>query len=618
MLTLEEKIAKRKRSDCIFVVVAWIVITILAMQFYRVYISYDKFNITQMQELLDKVTYNLQNDFFFPVNKEYMRIISITTIGCFVWLLMKLDNTKKYMKGVEHGSARFADKKEKNKFKDEDENNNAILSKDIRMSLDGRKSQRNLNQLTIGGSGTGKTTNIILPNLLQANASYVLTDPKGELFAATGKFMKEQGYKIKVVNLKNMEESMCYNPFHYAKNEQDIFKIIKNLIKNTNDGKNSGEAFWELAETALDNAICMYIREELKKEEQIFPNVLKLLRAMKCSEENENFKSPLDVVFDKLEKKKGDNSIAIRQWKIFKSASGKTSKSIQISAMARMAFLDIPAVKKIFSRDELELEKLGQEKTILYLILSDTDSTYNFIASMLYSQILDILVNEADTKGLKYPVRLLLDEFANIPAIPDFEKVLATIRSRGISATIILQSIAQIKGAYKENWESIVDNCDATIFLGGKSSCEYISKQLGNTTIDTVSLSKSGGRNGTSVNEGILGRELMTAEELARMDNKYEIVLIRGCNPMLDNKFKLKKHKNYKYLGDAKDKKNKNTFTFDMLERDEVKVNNFDVSDTIFEKVDKEKLTNELLNISSNLELELDGVLEELDDYVEN
>ena len=433
MLTAEEKLMRRKRSDCIFIGCSWIVITILALQIYRIIQTYDSFTVNQVNDLLDKLSYQ-----------------------------------------------------------DKDDNKNTILSQNVKLSLDGRKIKRNANTLVIGGSGTGKTLFHVLPNLLQANASYVLMDPKGELFEMTGKVFKNNGYKIKVVNLKDMNKSMCYNPFVYAKGEQDIFKLIKNLIKNTNEGKNSGEAFWELAETALDNAICMYMREELREEEQILPNILKLLRAMKVSEDDAGYKSTLDILFDELEEKKGENSMAVRQWKIFKSAAGKTSKSILISAMSRLAFLDIKECKELFSRDELELEKIGQEKTILYLIVSDTDATYNFIASMLYSHIIDVLVNVADTKGLKYPVKLMLDELANVPPIPNFDKALATIRSRNISANIILQSIAQLKGgAYKDTWEAIVDNCDSTIFLGGKSSCKYIEEQLGKTTIDTVSKSKS-------------------------------------------------------------------------------------------------------------------------------
>ena len=626
MLTLEEKLAKRKRGECIFVGVAWIVITILALQFYRVYITYESFTIEQFNDLINKIAYNLENDFLFKLNKDCLKVVILTSVGCFIWLLMKLDKNKKYMKGVEHGSARFANKKEKREFEDKDDNNNVILSQNVKMSLDGRKIKRNCNTLVIGGSGTGKTMFHVLPNLLQANASYVLTDPKGELFEMTGKFFKELGYKIKVINLKDMNKSMCYNPFTYARGEQDIFKLIKNLIKNTNDGKNGGEAFWELAETALDNAICMYIREELKKEEQILPNVLKLLRAMKVSEEDESYKSPLDVIFEDLEKEKGESSMAVRQWKIFKSAAGKTSKSILISAMSRLAFLDIKECKELFSRDELEIEKIGQEKTILYLIVSDTDTTYNFIASMLYSQIIDVLVNDADTNGLKYPVRLILDEFSNVPPIPSFDKALATIRSRGISANIILQSIAQIKGeAYKDTWEAIVDNCDSTIFLGGKSSCKYIEEQLGKTTIDTLSKSRSLGHNkSNSFNEGIMGRELMTASELMEMNNKDSIVLIRGARAMYDPKYNIKNHKNSKYLGDAGKKGHPNNFSFEMLDRvkemldrDDSKVKRKTLDDILRHATVKEEEVKEMLDsLTNNLDLELDGMISELDDLM--
>lgn len=370
---------------------------------------------------------------------------------------------------------------------------------------------------------------------------------------------KNNGYKIKIFNIKNMLETMHYNPFKYIRKEQDVFKLIKTLIKNTDDGAKGGDPFWEKAETALLGALMFYLYQEVREEDQTLPNVMKLLRCAKISEEDEESKSPLDIIFENLEREKGE-TIAVKQYKVFKAGAGKTAKSILITAMSRLAFLDLNEIQEMFSYDEMDLESIGKEKTAFYVIMPDTDSSFNFIIAMLYTQMLDILCQKADIEGNKVPIRFILDEFANIGKIPDFEKVLATIRSRDISANIILQSIAQIEGGqYKEVWKSIVDNCDSIVFLGGKETSEYISKQLGKSTIDNKNNSYSKGRNNsTSINEGILARELLTADEIQKMPDDESIVLIRSCNPMYTKKYHLEKHSRYKELGDIKDYNNKN------------------------------------------------------------
>ncbi|MBY7009325.1 type IV secretory system conjugative DNA transfer family protein [Clostridium botulinum] len=606
MLTIEEKIKRKKREDLILVGVLYIIVIILAMQFYRSYLSYGSENFN-LNEIVNTMNINLQNNFMFIPTKEYRDIFLLITIAFIIWALMIITNNKKYMPGIEHGSARWATLKEKQKFQNKDDSKNIILTDEIKLNLNDKKIRRNHNVLTIGGSGAGKTRFYVKPNLMQCNTSFIITDPKGELFIETGKMFKKNGYKIKVFNVKDMKETMFYNPFKYIKKEQDIFKLIKCIIKNTDNGKSGADPFWEKAETALLQAIMFYLYQEVKEEDRILPNVMKLLRTIKVSEEDEDI---LDIIFKKLEEEKGE-TIAVKQYKVFKAGAGKTAKSILITALSRLAFLDLPEVERMFSMDELELDKIGKQKIAFFVIIPDTDTSFNFLVAMLYTQMFDILCQTADKEGLDLKIRFMLDEFANIGQIPDFEKVLATIRSRGISANIILQSISQLEGQYKDTWKGIIDNCDSTVFLGGQETAEWISKKLGKATIDTKAINYSKGRNSsTSENNSNLGRELMTKDEVENMPDNDCICFIRGNRPAYSKKYNIEKHKRYKELGDVNNRKNKNNFYFDDIDRDIKEISIIDKSIVELTKENKTFDNNVTVQVNEDLRDELEKLFE--------
>lgn len=593
MKSIEERNREKIKQDLIMVAIIYVISLIFSFQFYRAYLEQQNSSINDLINLMSK---NMTQEFIFIPTKEYLSIFFLVTVACGVWALMKITDKKKYMKGEEHGSARWATLKEKQAFQDKNDANNIILSEDVKISLNAKKIRRNHNVLVIGGSGTGKTRFYVKPNLMQLNTSYVMTDPKGELLIETGKMFKDNGYKVKVLNVKDMTQSMGYNPFVYIKKEQDVFKLIKTLIKNTNEGAKGGDPFWEKAETAFLEAGMFYLYQERPLEEQTLPNLMKLLRCAKVSEEDENMESPLDIIFKELEEAKGE-TIAVKQYKVFKAGAGKTAKSILISALSRLAFLDLKEVQDLFSKDELGIENIGNEKTAFYIIIPDTDSSFNFIAAMVYTQLFDILCQTADGKPIEYPVRFIMDEFANIGQIPDFEKVLATVRSRKISVNIILQSLSQIENLYKNSWKSIVDNCDSTLYLGGQETSEWVSKRLGKMTIDSKVVNRSRGRSGSSSeNFSILGRELMTADEVSRMPNEDCIIFIRGARPMYSKKYPIEKHKRYKELGDVGEYKFKNNFSFEEIERNRV----IDVEENNIDNVDHQQ---------NNLEDDLEKLL---------
>lgn len=563
MIELEEKIKKRKKEDFITLIIGCTFLIIFALQLYRAYLEVGVLNF---DSILFNFEYNLKNRFFFVPTKEYKVIFLLISMFFLIKSLDILSNNKKYMRGEEYGSSRWATSKEKQKYKDRKEQKNLILAEDIRLSLNGRKIKRNANVCVVGASGTGKSRYVVKPNLMQLNTSYVITDPKGELFKETGKMFLNHKYKVKVFNLKDISETMKYNPFKYFYKIEDIFSFIKMLIENTDNGAKGNDPFWEKAETLLLQAIMIYLYEERPKHEQTLPNVIKLLRTAKIAEDEEKGAvNPLDIIFSDLEKEKGE-TFAVKQYKDFKAGSRKTLKTVLMCALTRLAFVDIPTIENMLSDDELEIEKLGQEKTALFVIIPDNESSFNFLVSILYNQMFKVLVNIADKKTLKIPIQYVLDEIANIGQIPNFEKVMGTIRSRKMSAMIFLQSISQLENMYKNTWKSIVDNCNSTLFLGGDESAEWMSKKLGKRTIDSTTTNQSRGRNrSTSENNVILGRELMTAEEITRMPDEDCICKIRGSYPMYSRKYDITKHPLYSELGDAFDPENKNNFNFQDL-----------------------------------------------------
>ena len=478
-------------------------------------------------------------------------------------------NAKKYRHGVEYGSARWGTPADIAPFVDEDFFNNIPITQTERITMSSRPKQpkyaRNKNILVIGGSGSGKTRFFCKPSLLQCHSSYVVTDPKGTILNEVGHLLERKKYRIKSLNLINFKKSMRYNPLAYIQSEKDILKLVNALIMNTKgEGDKSGEDFWVKAERLYYSALIGYIWYEATEDEKNFITLLDLINASEAREDDEEYQSPVDLLFADLEEKDPDH-FAVKQYKKFKMAAGKTLKSILISCGARLAPFDIKELRELMAYDELELDTLGDSKAALFVIISDTDSTFNFVAALMYSQLFNLLCDKADDfYGGRLPVhvRLILDEFANIGQIPAFDKLIATIRSREISASIILQSQSQLKAIYKDSADTIVGNCDSTLFLGGKekTTLKEISELLGKETIDSYNRSEN---RGTQISHGLsyqkLGKELMTQDELAVMDGGKCIFMLRGVRPFFSDKYDLTRHPNYKYTADA-DPKN----VFDM------------------------------------------------------
>ena len=489
--------------------------------------------------------------------------------GCGIALRLvvyyKAKNAKKFRHGKEYGSARWGNAKDIEPYMDSVFENNVLLTQTERLMMSGRPKQpkyaRNKNILVIGGSGSGKTRFFVKPNLMQMHSSYVVTDPKGTVLVECGKMLKRGKYKIKVLNTINFAKSMHYNPFAYLRSEKDILKLVNTIIVNTKgEGQQSGEDFWIKAEKLYYTALIAYIWYEAPEEEQNFAMLIDLIDASEAREDDENFKNAVDLLFEELEAE-NPNHFAVRQYKKYKLAAGKTAKSILISCGARLAPFDIKELRDLMEYDELELDTLGEQKTALFVIISDTDATFNFVVSIMYSQLFNLLCDKADdvyNGRLPVHVRCLLDEFSNIGQIPQFEKLIATIRSREISASIILQSKSQLKAIYKDNADTIEGNCDTTLFLGGKekTTLKEMAEILGKETIDLYNTSDT---RGTSQSYGLnyqkTGKELMSQDEIVVMDGSKCIMQLRGVRPFFSDKFDITKHKQYPLLSDY-DKKN--------------------------------------------------------------
>ena len=487
-------------------------------------------------------------------------------VGVAVALLIRLavyvkgKNAKKFRKNLEYGSARWGTAEDIAPYVDPKFENNVILTQTERLMMSNRpkdpKTARNKNVLVVGGSGSGKTRFFIKPNLMQLHSSYVVTDPKGSIAVECGKLMLRNGYKVKIFNSINFKKSHHYNPFAYIHSEKDILKLVTTLIANTKGDGKSGDDFWQKAETLLYTALIGYIHYEAPEEEQNFATLIEFINAMEVREDDETFENNVDLAFKELAQRE-PNHFAVRQYKKYKLAAGKTAKSINISCGARLAPFDIQELREITMYDELELDTLGDRKTALFLIMSDTDSTFNFLISMIYSQLFNLLCEKADdVYGGRLPVhvRCLIDECANIGQIPNLEKLMATIRSREISACLVLQAQSQLKALYKDNADTIIGNCDSSIFLGGKEpgTLKELNQALGKETIDTFNTGESRGREVShSLNYQKLGKDLATIDELAVLDGGKCILQLRGVRPFLSDKYDITKHPNYKYLSDA-------------------------------------------------------------------
>ena len=473
----------------------------------------------------------MNSPFSFELCQDTLKCILISeSIYSFSYLAYYY-NRKNYRRNEEYGSAKWANNKAVNKkYAEKDYYSNKILSQNVRIGLDGGRHRRNLNTLVIGGSGAGKTRFLVKPNLMQCNTSFVVLDPKGEQLRDVGNLLEKEGYVIKVVDLINMNRSHCYNPFRYIKDDKDVLKLITNLIRNTTPkGSQTNDPFWEKSETALLEALCLYLLHEAPEEEQNFTMVMEMIAAAEVKEDDEEYQSPLDELFERLEIR-NPNSLALKQYKIYKQAAGKTAKSILISVGVRLSAFNLESIASLTATDELELDLVGERKTAIFAVIPDNDSTFNFLIGMLYTQLFQMLYYQADIVhggALPIPVHFLMDEFANVALPDEFDKLLSTMRSRLIFVSIIIQNLAQIKGLYKDSWESIVGNCDTLYYLGGneQSTHKFMSEYLGKETLDTNTYGKSSGRSGNySTNYQQAGRELLTPDEVRLLDNDYGLL----------------------------------------------------------------------------------------------
>lgn len=509
----------------------------------------------RLTEFLSLFSERLQHPFQLSLNGYTVRCVFAAL--CMYALAVGYYYTSKGNKrtGEEYGSAKWGDAAALNR-KYRDKAGNIILSQHISMGLDGRKHKRNLNVIVVGGSGAGKTRGYVLPNIMECNCSYIIADPKGEILRKTGGLLEKEGYEICVLNLVELEKSDCYNPIAYLRSDHDALKLVTNLIKNTNEkGQKSSDPFWDKSEAAILQAFILYLLHEAPASEQNFSTVMYMIENAAASEEDESYKSPVDLLFDDLERRNPEH-IALKMYKVFKQAAGKTAKSILVSTAVRLAAFNLPEIARVTEKDEMFLNTIGNRKKAVFAVISDNDTSLNFIVSMLYSQAFQELYHEADRNGGRLPVhvRVMMDEFANVALPENFEKVLATCRGREISINIIIQNMAQIKAMFRDSWENLTGNCDTYIYLGGNESTshEYISKSLGKETVDVKTRGVTHGRNGSSSNNfQSVGRELLTPDEVRMIDNNYEVVIIRGERAVMDKKFVLQKHRNIKFTEDG-------------------------------------------------------------------
>lgn len=512
-----------------------------------------------LPELIENLAEIFKSPFHIVWCEDSLKTVLILVFAYAMGIGIYLATARNYRRREEHGSARWGSARAVNKkYSSKDSAGNKMLTQNTAIGLNGRKHRRNLNVLVCGGSGAGKTRFYAKPNVMQANTSYVVLDPKGEILRDTGNLLVDEGYEIKVLDLINMEKSHCYNPFIYLHEDNDIQKLVTNIFKNTTPkGAQTQDPFWDNAAMMLLLALIFYLHYEAPPEEQNFPMVLEMIRAGEVMEENENYRSPLDILFDKLAERNPEH-IALKYYRNYRSGSGKTLKSIQITLVSRLEKFNLDSLAGITQTDDMELADIGERKTAVFAVIPDNDSSFNFIVGMLYTQLFQQLYYKADIEhGGRLPVHVhfVMDEFANVALPDEFDKLLSTMRSREISVSIIIQNLAQLKALFEKQWESIVGNCDEFLYLGGneQSTHEYVSKLLGKETIDINTYGQSRGRNGNySTNWQITGRELMTPDEVRMLDNKYALLFIRGERPVMDFKYDILRHPNVSRTADGK------------------------------------------------------------------
>lgn len=512
-------------------------------------------------DIIKKLTKALDNPFRITICENSLKTVLFLLVVYVIAILIYYSSRKNYRRNEEYGSAKWGSaKKICKKYIDKNNNNSKILTQNVQIGLDGRKHRRNLNVLICGGSGAGKTRFYAKPNIIQCNCSFVILDPKGEILRDTGGLLEHKGYEVKILDLINMDKSHCYNPFVYLKDDNDVQRLVTNLFKSTTPkGSQSNDPFWDTAASMLLLSLIFYLWYEAPEEEQNFTMVMEMLRAGDVKEEDDMYLSPLDLLFEKLENTNPDH-IALKYYKDYHSGSAKTLKSIQITLASRLEKFNLRSLSMLTMTDELELSSLGEKKTALFALIPDNDTSFNFIVSILYTQLFQQLFYVADHKykgSLPIPVHFVMDEFANVSLPDDFDKILSVMRSRQVSVSIILQNLAQLKSLFEKQWESIVGNCDEFLYLGGneQSTHKYVSELLGKENLDLNTYGKSHGRNGNySTNYQQTGRELLTPDEVRMLDNKYAILFIRGERPIKDLKYDILKHPNLEYTTDGKAK----------------------------------------------------------------
>uniref|UniRef100_UPI0036F3A62D VirD4-like conjugal transfer protein, CD1115 family n=1 Tax=Blautia parvula TaxID=2877527 RepID=UPI0036F3A62D len=509
-------------------------------------------------QILETLSEKLEQPFFITYTPYTFQCILIFTAAYFLGIGIYESQKRNYRRGVEHGSAKWGNVSEIcRRYCEKRYTQNLLLTQHFRMGLDGYKHKRNLNVLVVGGSGAGKSRTYAIPNIMQCNCSMVITDPKAELLRKTGGVLERNGYEVRVFDLINPETSWCYNPFAYVWDDKDVLKLINNLIRNTTPkGAQSSDPFWEKSETALLQALMLYLLHEAPPEEQNFPMIMEMLGSAQVKEDDEDYQSPLDILFERLEMRDPE-SIAVKQYAIYKQAAGKTAKSILISVGVRLAAFNLKQIANLTCTDELDLYSIGEKKVALFCCIPDADTSMNYLVGMIYSNLFQTLYYVADRKyggRLPIPVHCIMDEWPNVALPDDFDKILATMRSRGISCSIIIQNIAQMKALFKDSYESLIGNCDEFLYLGGneKEGHKYVSELLGKETLDTNTYGQTKGRSGSySVNYQQTGRELLTPDEIRLLDNRKAILFIRGERPIMDDKYDLKKHVNFRYTEDG-------------------------------------------------------------------
>lgn len=509
-------------------------------------------------ELMEVLTEKLNHPFQFHYTEYTIKSMLVCTLLYAAGIGIFYSSQKNYRRGEEHGSARWGDARQIcKKYSQKPYSKNILLTQNFRISLDTHKHRRCLNILVVGGSGAGKSRGFALPNIMQCCCSMVITDPKAELLRKTGGLLEKKGYEVRVFDLINPDTSFCYNPFEYVHDDKDVLRLISNLIQNTTPkGSQSSDPFWEKSETALLQALMLYLLHEAPPEEQNFAMIMEMLGSAQVKEEDEDYESPLDILFDRLEMRDPD-SIAVKQYHIYKQAAGKTAKSILISVGVRLAAFNLPQIAKLTNTDELDLSSMGERKVALFCCIPDADTSLNYLVGMIYSQLFQTLYYMADRVhggALPVPVNCIMDEFPNVSLPNEFEKILATCRSRSIYCSIIIQNMSQLKALFKDSWESLVGNCDEFLYLGGneKETHKYVSELLGKETIDTNTYGQTKGKSGSySTNFQQSGRELLQPDEVRMLDNQNALLFIRGERPILDAKYDLMKHPNIRYTEDG-------------------------------------------------------------------